>query len=114
MQLMRMGTTVPVAKSVPHGASNEEAGQSRKVVHNASSKVSLVVRKMLFPLLDSPMRTHVALDSDADQVELDLLDQVERHRPGIIEDDEGFLQHIQNLLARYRRRSVRYALVPTG
>jgi hypothetical protein len=113
---MRMGTSsLPVGKTAQHsGTSSDEAGQSRKVVHNASSKVSLVVRKMLFPLLDSPMHTHVALDSDADQVELDLLDQVERHKPGIIEDDEGFMQHIQKLLTRYRRQSVRYALVPTG
>ena len=51
-------------------------------MHNASSKVSLVVQRMLFPLLDTPMRTHVLLDMEADQLELDLLEQVEEARAG--------------------------------
>ena len=98
------------------GEPQEEPGGARKVVHNASSKVSLVVHKMLFPLLDTPMRTHVALDTEADQVELDLMDQVGRHKPGLMEDDQSFLCHIQSLLERYRRRQSgpRYSRVPTA
>jgi hypothetical protein len=102
------------------GSSGEPAQQEeaacRKVVHNASSKVSLVVHKMLFPLLDTPMRTHVVLDTEADQVELDLLDQVGRHKPALMEDEQGLLRHLQSLLERYRRRQTgpRYAQVPTA
>lgn len=74
------------------------------MAHNASSKVSLVVQRMLFPLLDVPMRTHVLLDAEADQVELDLLDQVGREKPSLMEDQQCFLQHLQSLLERYKRR----------
>lgn len=75
-----------------------------KVAHNASSKVSLVVQKMLFPLLDSPMRTHVVLDSESEQAELDLLDQVNRQNPSLLNDQQSFIKHIQSLLERYCRR----------
>lgn len=76
---------------------------ARKTAHNASSKVSLVVQRMLFPLLDSPMRTHVLLDAESDQVELDLLEQIGRQKPGILDDQQCLLQHLQSLLERYRR-----------
>lgn len=96
-QLMRMEATQAVS-----GLSSAEP-KERKPVHNASSKVSLVVQRMLFPMLDSPMRTHVLLDTDADQVELDLLDQVGRTRPGLLDDDQTFVQHLLGLAERYRR-----------
>jgi hypothetical protein len=90
-----------------------EEGEARdkKTVHNASSKVSLVVQRMLFPLLDSPMRTHVILDTDGDQLELDLLDQVGRSKPGLMEDQQTFIQHLLGLLERYRHSG--YSRVPT-
>ena len=99
-QLMRMGTPGPSQVASETGGAHERA----KVAHNASSKVSLVVQKMLFPILDSPMRTHVLLDSEADQVELDLLDQVGRQNPSLLDDQQGFIAHLQSLLERYRRR----------
>ena len=71
-------------------------------MHNASSKVSLVVQRMLFPLLDAPMRTHVVLDTEANQVELDLLDQVGRDKPGLLNDQQSFVQHLMSLMERYR------------
>lgn len=86
------------------------SSKERKVMHNASSKVSVVVQRMLFPLLDSPMRTHVLLDNDADQVELDLLDQLGRRNPAIMTDPQTFVQHLQGLMERYRGGYVR---VPT-
>ena len=97
---MRMGTPGPSQVASDTAGASERA----KVAHNASSKVSLVVQKMLFPILDSPMRTHVSLDSEADQVELDLLDQVGRQNPSLLEDQQGFVAHLQSLLERYRRR----------
>ena len=96
------------SQSQPSGGAQTE----KKLVHNASSKVSLVVQRMLFPLLDSPMRTHVLLDAEADQVELDLLDEVGRRKPGIMDDEQGFVRHILSLLDRYRHGG--YARVPTG
>jgi hypothetical protein len=85
-------------------------GKERKVMHNASSKVSVVVHRMLFPLLDSPMRTHVLLDADEQQAELDLLDQVGRRNPGIMDDQQSFVQHLLGLMERYRSG---YMRVPT-
>lgn len=80
----------------------QQQGKERKVMHNASSKVSVVVHRMLFPLLESPMRTHVLLDNDADQAELDLLDQMGRRNPGIMDDQQTFVQHLLGLVERYK------------
>jgi hypothetical protein len=89
----------------------EGEAKDRKLVHNASSKVSVVIQRMLFPLLDSPMRTHVLLDTDGDQLELDLLDQVGRSKPGLMEDQQTFIQHLLGLMERYRNSG--YSRVPT-
>lgn len=107
-QLMRTGVQAPPedATSFP-----EEPVVERKGVHNASSKVSLVVQRMLFPLLEGPMRTHVVLDTEANQVELDLLDQVGRDKPGLMDDQQGFVQHLLGLIERYRWRRGAYARV---
>lgn len=78
-------------------------GKERKLVHNASSKVSLVVQRMLLPLLDTPMRTHVVFDVDKDQAELDLMDQLEREKPEVLEDSKSFVQHLQGLYDRYKQ-----------
>jgi hypothetical protein len=91
-------------------ASPDAGPPERKPVHNASSKVSLVVQRMLFPLLEAPMRTHVLLDMEADQLELDLLEQVERRKPGLIDDPQSFVQHLLSLLERYKNGG--YARVP--
>ncbi len=98
---MRMEASLPAPQ--PSGPEDVCPGKDRKFVHNASSKVNLVVQRMLFPLLDSPMRTHVLLDAEADQLELDLLDQVGRHKPALMEDQQTFLKHLQSLLERYKR-----------
>lgn len=73
------------------------------MVHNASSKVSLVVQKMLLPLLDTPMRTHVVFDVESDQVELDLMDQLGRTKPEVLDDSTTFVKHLQILFDRYRQ-----------
>jgi hypothetical protein len=96
---MRMETS---SSQQEQGTSAAES-RERRPVHNASSKVSLVVQRMLFPMLDSPMRTHVLLDTDEEQVELDLLDQLDRTRPGLMEDHGSFVQHLVGLLERDRR-----------
>jgi hypothetical protein len=97
-------------------AVKEEAveDKERKPVHNASSKVSLVVQRMLFPLLETPMRTHVLLDTEADQLELDLLDQVGRDKPELLDDQQSFVQHLLQLMERYKRGGDGYARVSTG
>lgn len=76
--------------------------KERKVVHNASSKVSLVVQKMLFPLLDMPMRSHVVFDVERDQAELDLLDELGKNKPEIMDDSGAFVQHLRGLFDRYK------------
>jgi hypothetical protein len=83
--------------------SQERPVRERKVVHNASSKVSLVVQRMLFPLLDTPMRTHVVFDVELDQAELDLMDQLGRNKPEVLEDPKTFVQHLQGLYDRYKQ-----------
>ena len=73
------------------------------MVHNASSKVSLVVQKMLFPLLEHPIRTHVVFDVERDQAEIDLMDQLNRNKPEVLEDSRTFVQHLQGLFDRYKQ-----------
>ena len=82
---------------------DRQSVKERKVVHNASSKVSLVVQKMLFPLLDHPIRTHVVFDVERDQAEIDLMDQLNRNKPEVLEDSRTFVQHLQGLFDRYKQ-----------
>jgi hypothetical protein len=109
-QLMRTGVQAP-PEDVTSFPEEPATVAERKGVHNASSKVSLVVQRMLFPLLEGPMRTHVVLDTEANQVELDLLDQVGRDKPGLMDDQQGFVQHLLGLIERYRWRRGAYARV---
>ena len=103
---MRMETSHTGHHSLPTRDQPEslgkESGVGKQQVHNASSKVSLVVHKMLLPLLDTPLRTHVVFDAEADQAELDLMEQVEKAKPEILDDPKSFVQHLQNLVSRYR------------
>lgn len=83
----------------------EPAVGGRKVTHNASSKVAVVVERMLLPLLDAPMRTHVvfdALPSEEDQGALDLVEEVERRHPEAVADPASFLGYMSALYDRYR------------
>ena len=77
---------------------------NRKVVHNASSKVSLVVQRMLLPIIQTPLRSHVVFDVEEDQVELDLIEQMGKKNPDVLEDATGltFIQHLQGVFHRYR------------
>jgi hypothetical protein len=85
-----------------------------KQAHNASSKVNLVVRKMLLPLLDTPMHPHVVFDAEEDQEELDLLEKMDRTRPELLADSKSFVQHLQDLLSRYHAYASGYSPVNTG
>ena len=106
VQLMRVeggsssgsGADVPV---VPHG-------KGRKLMHNASSKVAVVVEKMLLPLLDAPMRSHVVFDAVSDQVEMDLMEELERQRPDVMADPGSFSGHLLTLFDRYQAYSKGY------
>ena len=93
----------PSLSSGGDGPDKAACCKERKLVHNASSKVSLVVQRMLLPLLETPMRTHVVFDVDKDQAELDLMDQLEREKPEILEDSKSFVQHLQGLYDRYKQ-----------
>lgn len=78
------------------------SAKGRKQMHNASSKVAVVVEKMLLPLLDVPLRTHVGFEPVADQAELDLMEEVDRRNPGLMTDCGAFTRHLLNLFDRYR------------
>jgi hypothetical protein len=82
------------------------AGHSkeRKVVQNASSKVQLVVQRMLLPLLDAGVGTHVVFDAEDDQAETKLLDHMRATRPELLADEGAFAAHMCRVLKRYRLR----------
>ena len=103
----------PQTTTTTGASSDGTATTTNKPVHNASSKVTLVVRKMLLPLLDTPMHTHVVFDAESDQEELDLLEQLDRSRPNILEDPKSFVQHLQSLLGRYQTYASGYSRVST-
>jgi hypothetical protein len=79
------------------------SSKERKVVHNASSKVSLVVQRMLLPLLQAPLRTHVVFDVEEDQLELDLIEQMGARKPDILDDPQNFVEHLRGLFDRYKQ-----------
>ena len=120
MQMMR----VEVASStslcgVPDEAGGDGSGQAgggnsnkgRKLLHNASSKVAVVVEKMLLPLLDAPLRSHVVFDAVQDQAELDLIEEVDKLRPDVMADSQTFSRHLLTLYDRYRAYSQGYGAV---
>jgi hypothetical protein len=116
-QLMRMETAHQRQTCVldREGLQSYENHQEKgKAVHNASSKISLVVRKMLLPLLDTPMHPHVVFDAETDQEELDLLEQMDRNRPQMLEDPKSFIQHLQSLIGRYHTYSSGYSRVSSN
>jgi hypothetical protein len=80
---------------------DKAAGKERKTIQNASSKVNLVVQRMLLPLLDSPMRSHVLFDGDGEHMEIALLDHMSTTRPELLADEGRFLEHFQELFKRY-------------
>lgn len=77
-------------------------GKGRKQMHNASSKVAVVVEKMLLPLLDVPLRTHVGFETVSDQAEQDLMEEVDKRNPGVMADCGVFTRHLLTLFDRYR------------
>ncbi len=111
---MRMETTRPSPSHRHNQLSQQEPEpepEASKQVHNASSKVNLVVHKMLLPLLDTPLRTHVVFDAETDQAELDLMEQVDRNNPKMLDDPTSFVQHIQRIMFRYKSYAAGYSPV---
>ena len=102
---MRMETTTTTTATAPLLAA---CTKERKLVHNASSKVSLVVHKMLLPLLDTPMRSHVVFDVEEDQAELDLVAQMNTTRPSLLDNPALFVEQLQALFHRYKAYSQGY------
>ncbi len=84
-------------------------GKARKLMHNASSKVSVVVEKMLLPILDTPLRPHVVFDAVKDQAELDLMEEVDKQHPEVMADSQSFTQHLLGLYSRYKIYSQGYS-----
>lgn len=77
------------------------AGKERKTIQNASAKVNLVVQRMLLPLLDVPMRSHVSFDAGDVETGLDFMDHVGSIRPDLLSDEECFVQYARGLFQRY-------------
>lgn len=79
------------------------SSKERKSVQNASSKVSLVVHRMLVPLLEVPMKSHVAFDTDEDEPERELMDHVQRRNPAVMSDKISFLDFIGKMFDVYQK-----------
>jgi hypothetical protein len=77
--------------------------RERKLVQNATSKVNLVVQRMLLPLLDMPLRGHILLDVEDAQPEVDLLEHMHRRHPGVMSDRASFVRYFTELFDRYGR-----------
>jgi hypothetical protein len=77
--------------------------QGSRVLHNATSKVNLVVHRMLLPLVDMPMRPFIEFEAGVDVVELDLIDHLREKNPTLMEDRAGFVEYLKNLFDRYKR-----------
>lgn len=88
-----------------------EGGKGRKLMHNASSKVAVVVEKMLLPLLDVPLRNHVVFDAETDQAEMDLMEEVDKQHPGVMADSKTFAHHFNTLFDRYKAYASGYTAV---
>ncbi len=84
--------------SEPSPASPPLSTKDRKTVQTAPSKVSLVVQRMLLPLLDFPVAPHVVFEAEpvgAGDLEADLMRRLLRDQPAC--DREGFLERAGRL-----------------
>jgi hypothetical protein len=88
-----------------------KGGVGKKVMHNASTKVAVVVERMLLPLLETPLRSHVTFVPVDEQAEFDLMEEVERRRPDVMGDPVAFTGHFQSLYERYMYYTHGYAVV---
>lgn len=93
------------------GAGKGAAAATKKVLHNASTKVAVVVERMLLPLLDTPLRSHVTFAPVDEQAEFDLMEEVERRRPDVMGDPTAFSGHFQSLYERYMYFAHGYGVV---
>lgn len=93
------------------GGGGGGCGRGRKLMHNASSKVAVVVEKMLLPLLQTPLRSHVVFDAVSDQAELDLMEEVDKQHPDIMGDSATFTAHLASLFDRYQAYARGYSAV---
>jgi hypothetical protein len=85
--------------AVPGG--ERGGGRGSTVMLNAASKVVGVMDKMLLPLLDAAVGTHVSFVAVDEQSEFDLFDEMRRRRPSVMEDAETFARHARDLYGRY-------------
>ena len=93
--MMRM-----VGSPSPPLVSNNSQQKDRKTVQNASSKVSVVVQRMLLPLLDHPgMASHVVFEAEpsSPDPELDLMQKIFKKQPDLMGDKDSFLEHAAHL-----------------
>ena len=79
--------------------------RGKKTMLNAASKVVAVVEKMLLPLLDTHVGTHVSFCVSDEHSEFDLLDGVRRVRPGAMSDLDTFVEYARGLYERYSRHT---------
>lgn len=84
--------------------SGEVASRGKKTMLNAASKVVVVIEKMLLPLLDVYVGSHVSFFVADEQTEFDFLDQVQRQHPGAMTDLETFVEYARGLFERYQSR----------
>jgi len=75
--------------------------KERKIVQNASSKVSLVVQRMLLPLLEAPMRGYVVFEAEHDDSMRELLDTMRQNKPELVEDRGEFLEHMGRIFDEF-------------
>lgn len=76
--------------------------RGKKVMLNAASKVVVVVEKMLLPLLDIPVGSHVVFGAVDEQTEFDLFDELRRKQPDVMDDVDTFARHATELYQRYQ------------
>lgn len=77
--------------TLPEDASRKE----RKPIHNASAKVSLVVHKMLVPLISYPIGPRVNLDGDGDGD--DMADFIRQAHPESVLTRDSLLHLVESL-----------------
>ena len=71
--------------------------KERKPIHNASSKVSLVVHRMLAPLIDYEVGSFVDLDGDEESSDVNFIDSVRQAQPQAFISRDTFIQFINSL-----------------
>jgi hypothetical protein len=81
--------------------------KSRKPIQNAPTKVNQVVHRMLFPLLETPLASHVSFTRSDSEPVVELLERLQDSLPSVMDDKTVFLSVLEKAYDAFSSHDLR-------